>query len=123
MVRRRHQGTSSIPLPHGKHQSATQPLVPLPVWQVGGKTQTEVLGLGWQSLGELGSALPRVLTLALPLTNPGPPWTQSILSLSLSSAVGFPVWLPHPSFTILITDEHYLSNVSMDMSLSDSRRW
>ena len=94
--------------------------MPLPVWQVGGKTRTEVLGLGWQSLGELGSALPRVLTLALPLTNPGPPWTQSILSLSLSSAVGFPVWLPHPSFTILITDKHYLSNVSMDMSLTNS---
>ena len=57
VVRGRHQDASSIPLPHGRHQPEAQPL---PVWQVGGKTRTEVLGLGWWGLGELGSALPRM---------------------------------------------------------------
>lgn len=63
----------------------------------------EVLGLWWQSLGDPGRALPRMLPLtpALPLTNPGPPWTQTILSLSLSSAVGLPVWVPCPSFNTI----------------------
>lgn len=37
-----------------------------------------------------------------PLANPLLPWTQTILSLSLSSAVGVPVWISH--HTVLIID-------------------
>lgn len=61
--------------------------------------QTVVAGPGeaWQRPAGM---LP--LTPGLPLANPLLPRTQTILSLSLSSAVGVPVQIPHP--TVLIID-------------------
>ena len=74
------QEAPPVHLPPAKHQPLVQPVVPTSARQAEEEMGIEALGLQWPGLREPGSALPRMLpsTPALPLTNPGPPWTQTL---------------------------------------------
>lgn len=100
-----------------KDRAPGLPLCLLPSWETPANSLAIAAHLPpWQMAGEMGSWSPDCggrdawqrpagmlpLTPGLPLANPLLPWTQTILSLSLSSAVGVPVWISH--HTVLIID-------------------